>query len=408
MDDRRSGASRVDASDVERWRSRIAADLWGSVVPFWMEHSLDREHGGYLNNLDRDGTCFDTRKHVWLQGRQVWMLARMFNGNGDGSLLDAARLGAEFLDRHAFRDDGRAYFSLTREGLPAGLQRKPFSECFCALAFAEYARATGDERFRARALETFRTVLRVARDPAALGRPVLAGEPATSSLAIPMILLNLTAELRGEPGSDTFDDWDGFDALEEDCVRGIALHFDHERGVVRETVAPDGARIDAPEGRLLNPGHAIEAAWFLLQYAERRRDGRLVDEAVRMLTVSLEAGWDEQHGGILYFLDADGFSPTQLEWSMKLWWPHCEAMIATLYAWRLTVDDRWWAWFDRVAGWTYDHFPDAEHGEWFGYLDREGRVSQRFKGGPYKGFFHVPRALMTCVGLLTDGPLADR
>ena len=86
--------------DPEPWRRRIADDLWGSVVPFWLEHSLDREHGGYLNQLDRDGSCFGDDKHVWLQGRQVWMFSKLFLDRGDERYLEAARLGAEFLARH--------------------------------------------------------------------------------------------------------------------------------------------------------------------------------------------------------------------------------------------------------------------------------------------------------------------
>ena len=60
-----------------QWRDRLRADLWGSVMPFWAAHSEDRAHGGFFNNLDHDGACFDTTKHVWLQGRQVWMFAKL-------------------------------------------------------------------------------------------------------------------------------------------------------------------------------------------------------------------------------------------------------------------------------------------------------------------------------------------
>lgn len=32
-----------------------------------------------------------------------------------------------------------------------------------------------------------------------------------------------------------------------------------------------------------------------------------------------------------------------------------------------------------------EQFPDAESGEWFGYLTQEGKVTLDFKGGPFKG-----------------------
>ncbi len=65
----------------------------------------------------------------------------------------------------------------------------------------------------------------------------------------------------------------------------------------------------------------------------------------------------------------------QLEWNMKLWWPHCEAMVAFAYAYKVTKDERYKALFDKVAKYTFDHFPDAVHGEWFGYLVRDTNAS---------------------------------
>lgn len=399
----------ADAELVERWRARISEELDGSVVPFWMTHSLDRDFGGYLNCLDRDGTAFDDKKHVWMQGRQVWMLSRLFAARGDETFLDAARLGAEFLSRFAVGPEGRAYFALARDGRPAAMQRKIFSECFVAMAYAEFARASGEGAYRERALELFDRILELSRDPARLGRPVLAGETPSQDLAVPMILLDLVGQLRGEPGSATFDDRDDYDAIERDCVRRVLMHFDRERGIVRETVGPDGAVLDSPEGRLLNPGHVIEAGWFLATYAARAGDADLQRDAFTMIEGALDLGWDADHGGLFYFLDAEGKSPLQLEWSLKLWWPHCEALVGTLVAWRATGDDAWWRRFEEVAGWTFDVFPDREDGEWFGYMNRDGSMSQRFKGGPYKGFFHVPRALLLCEELLVSAaPPADR
>ena len=115
-----------------------------------------------------------------------------------------------------------------------------------------------------------------------------------------------------------------------------------------------------------------------------------------MVEWSFTKGWDakEEGGGLLYFMDVDGYSPTQLEWSMKLWWPHCEALVAYSLLYRHTRDYRHLRRFLQVMDYTLGKFSDPEHGEWFGYLDRAGRVSQRFKGGPYKGCFHVPRCAL--------------
>ncbi|XP_010768179.1 N-acylglucosamine 2-epimerase-like [Notothenia coriiceps] len=87
---------------------------------------------------------------------------------------------------------------------------------------------------------------------------------------------------------------------------------------------------------------------------------------------------------------------------MKLWWPHCEALIAFLMAYSHTREPALLHRFSEVFEYTFKHFPDAQKGEWFGYLTQEGKVALDFKGGPFKGFFHVPRCLYMCERILDD------
>lgn len=387
---------KVDQELLQGAHQLFHEELYERVLPFWMKHSLDREHGGYFNCLDRDGAIYDTRKHVWLQGRQVWMLSKIHNTHhaaGEPSpWLEAATLGAKFLRQHA-RTGDRVYFALTREGQPAQMQRKMFSECFYVMAMAEYARASGDTTARDEAREMLGHVMRYAKDPSLLGRPVYPHLPATSSLAVPMILLNLI-DVVNEPGEDGYAD------IAKWCVERIHLHIRPELNLVLEHVGENGEILDSPEGRLVNPGHAIEMGWFLMDYARRTGDSALIRTCLNAIDWSYDFGWDEKYGGIFYFLDSQGYSPLQLEWNMKLWWPHCEAMVAYLMAYVETRDDRYFKRFQHVTEYSFKHFSDPEHGEWFGYLDRRGEMSQRFKGGPYKGCFHVPRALYLCERML--------
>jgi N-acylglucosamine 2-epimerase len=365
------------------------------VTSFWLEHSLDREHGGYFNCLDQDGTVYDTTKHMWLQSRMVWMFSRLYNSlEQRPEWLDAARLGLEFIREHGKTPEGRVYFSLTADGRPVALQRKLFSECFYSMALDEYSRATGDNALQREALEMFATVVQLADNPALLGRPVLAGQRSTQSLAIPMMMLcaaeQLSAGRSDFPYAGRMTGW----------VSQIFLHADPARKLVRENVAPDGSVLPGSEGRILNPGHAIEAGWFVLEYLLGRgiTEGR--ERALEMIDWSFELGWDKDHGGIFYFLDSDGHSPVPLEWPMKLWWPLCESLYGMLLAWSVTGKEQYIKNF--LTTWSYidTHLIDKQHGEWYGYLDREGRPTHRFKGGPYKCFFHVPRALLFCVKLL--------
>lgn len=374
--------------DFKLARTRYESELFGSVIPFWERHSPDPDHGGYFNCLDRDGSVYDTTKHTWLQGRQAWMFATLYARVEERpEWLDLARSGVDFLRRHALRPDGRVFFSLTMDGRPIYQQRKIFSECFYVLALAGLARATGEQALKDEARDRLGWIWERAFDWSSVGRPVLEGQTPSRSLAVPMILLNLIDEVAG-------DDWRHYRAEVEECVRLIRLHVHPDRKAVFETVAPDGSRIDSPEGRLLNPGHAIEAGWFLQEWAVKLGDVDLRQLSIDIVRWSFERGWDDDHGGIFYFLDDSGRSPVQLEWFMKLWWPHCEALYAHLLNYSLTGDEADLKAFQQVDAYTFQHFRDPEHGEWFGYLDRQGRPTHRFKGGPYKGCFHVPRALL--------------
>lgn len=388
----------TDAATLARLRVRYETELFERVLPFWERHSPDRQRGGTFNNLDRDGTLYDTTKHVWLMGRQAWLFAKLYRTvEPRPEWIELAGLGIDFLREHAMRPDGRVFFALTRDGRPIYQQRKIFSECFTALALAEYGRAADRPSLVDEAHSLLAQIVEWAEGGPIEGRPAHSGVAASIALAVPMILLNLIEEIAG-------DRWTDYRPEIAALLDRVQLHIQRrpdaanswEAVEVRETVAPDGALLDSPEGRLLNPGHAIEAGWFVQHWAQRLDRTDLGRVAVEIVRSSHRTGWDAEHGGLFYFLDAEGRSPTALEWSMKLWWPHCETLYAHLLDASLTGDADDWAAFEQTHAYTFAHFPDAEHGEWFGYLDREGRVTHRFKGGPYKGCFHVPRALWMC------------
>jgi len=384
--------------DRDKYLELFRRELFEYVVPFWVRYSLDREFGGYFTCLERDGRIYDTTKYMWLQCRQVWMFSRLYNRaqKKKQSWLEMAAHGYEFIKEHG-RDStsGRVYFSLTREGKPLFIQRKIFAECFYIMALDEYSRAVGDRSIKQEALQLFDKVLKWAADPAALGRPVLEGQKPLSTLSVPMSILWVADQL-----AENDEDGSSYGPLIEKSIAQLLLHWKPEKRIVLENVAPDGSQLDGSEGRLLNPGHAIEAGWFVLELARKAGDAKLKEQAIQMIECSFEKGWDKDYGGIFYFLDSEGLPPVQLEWFMKLWWPHCEAAYGLLAAYRETGDNRHADYFEQVVDYAFNHFSDHTHGEWYGYLDRQGRPTHTLKGGRYKGCFHVPRFLMMCIELL--------
>ena len=95
------------------------------------------------------------------------------------------------------------------------------------------------------------------------------------------------------------------------------------------------------EGRLLNPGHAIESSWFILREAiERNHDEKLKALGVKIFDWMWEWGWDKEYGGIIQYMDVLGKAKSEYHHDMKFWWPQTEAAIAALYCYYFTKDDK--------------------------------------------------------------------
>lgn len=385
----------MDAYKISRLRKQFENELYENVIPFWEKHSIDKKHGGFFNCLERDGRVYDTTKYVWMLGRQTWMFSKLYKDNPtQDKWREIAKHGVDFLTKHTKTPEGRNYFAVRQDGAPIQFQRKIFSECFYVMALSEYAGATGEVKYLREAQKTLQIIWDLVQNPAKLGRPQLEGQAPLQTLAIPMILLNLI-EVVGD-GSQA-----GFEHIVKECLERLQKHYNVDRKLVFENVLKDGCLyLETPAGRLLNPGHAIEAAWFLQHWAEILERQDLKTLALEMARHSHTKGWDREFGGLYYFLDSEGHEPTQLEHSMKLWWPHSEALYAHLLNHFITQSEEDEKMFDQVHAYIWKHFHDPEAPEWFGYLNREGTPTHHFKGGPFKGCFHVPRALYYCLRLL--------
>jgi N-acylglucosamine 2-epimerase len=396
-------------SGLSETRIRELIDLYRSgllddVVPFWTRHAVDREHGGFMTCLNRDGTVIDTDKGVWQQGRATWLFGKLYNNvEPRDEWLELARLGVDFLDRYCFDPaDGRMWFHVTRAGNPIRKRRYAFSESFAAIAYGEFAKATSSDEYANKARQAFHRFIDHNVNPKGVEPKFTATRP-TRDIGFPMIAINTAQELRSSIGLDDADKWIDHSI---DTIRRFHVHEDIE--CVMETVGLNGERIDHFDGRKLNPGHIIECAWFVMEEGRHRGDQELIGLGCTILDWMWPRGWDEEHGGILYFVDVNGLPVAEYWHDMKFWWPHNEAIIATLLAWSLTGAAKYAAWHTLVHDWSYKHFPDPVHGEWFGYLHRDGRISVPLKGNLWKGAFHLPRMLLLCWQILERSTSSSR
>ncbi|BCX46172.1 N-acylglucosamine 2-epimerase [Haloferula helveola] len=367
--------------------------LRDDCLPFWFPRSVDVEHGGFLHCFDRDGSLVDTDKSVWAQGRMSWMLLVLYlELEQRPEWLEWAESGLRFLEEKCIDpSDGRMWFHVARDGTPIRKRRYAYSESFASIAFAAHAAATGSDRSASKARELFERFTDWNFTPGKIPPKFTDARPMVG-LAPRMITLVTAQELELRLGKS-----DATTAWIDRCIEEIERYFvKPDRKVVMEVVEPDGSISDHFDGRTLNPGHAIEGAWFILEEARRRNDSRLTKLGCDMLDWMWERGWDQEHGGIYYFRDVH-HHPVQEYWHhMKFWWPHDETLIATLMAHRLTGEDRYLVMHEKCRTWSFSRFADPEHGEWFGYLQQDGSPSSTLKGNLWKSFFHHPRALWIC------------
>lgn len=395
----------MNKEQLNRYLSTYENQLFSSCLPFWTDHMMDRQYGGIFSSLDREGNVYSTDKSVWVQGRCLWVYSHLMNVYGvRDDWMNVAKSCKGFLDTYCIDTDGRMFFNVTADGRPLRKRRYFFSETFYIMGNAEYSLATGDTFALNNARKVYDMVMRIyhdpSQDPYKITPKSFASTRATKAFADPMILLNVTAIMR-RCDKDNTELYNKLSA--ELCDTILRDFYKEDLKAVLEHVSLDGEFLsESNETRVVNPGHSIEASWFLMEEAERTGDKELLQRALNIFNWSIERGWDKKYGGIYYFMDVLNKPVVALEADMKLWWPHTEAMIASLMAYKLTGENKYLQWFKVVTDYSLSHFADMECGDWYGYLHRDGSVSHTYKGSLFKGPFHLPRALIQCHQMLKE------
>lgn len=389
--------NRLPTERAGQLREQYRAALLDDVIPWWETHSIDRECGGFYSLIERDGKPYSDHKYMWTTGRQIWMFSHLYNTvEKRPEWLKIAQHGADFQLRHAYRDDGKMYFRLTRDGRPVASVLSIYTECFAAIAMAELSKAAGEPAYWDRAVKLYDRIcprLGVPDNTPMLGYPLNAEFHLhvhdMIRITVAWVFENLYPD----------DRWKADLNMSAESL--VGRHWKPELNALLENVAPDGSPMfDIIEGRMFHPGHAIESAWMMMEIAIRNNDAKLMDTSVQIALASMEHGWDKEYGGIRYLTSIDWTPCHPVEADMKLWWPHCEALYALLLAWAYTGRQDVADWYEKVHSYSFDRFVDSEFGEWFGYLNRDGSRQWTAKANGWKGCFHLPRILHRCHRLL--------
>lgn len=361
--------------------------LINDILPFWLDNAIDYENGGIYTCLDRQGNIYGREKSVWFQGRALWVLTKTYNTiEKNPQYIKAAKCIYDFLPK-CTDSDGRMYFTVTAEGKPLQKRRYYFSETFAAIGCAEYYKATGDENAFRLAEQYYDIAYRCYKGEIPT-LPKFNGENHRLKGLSPVMIMLATSQVMQTMGESVGAK---YAAIAESFLREVLQGgFLTERALL-ENVDVDGKAVDSPTGRIVNPGHSMEAAWFIMSQGVLMNDPQVIRQGRDIIDITLPLGWDEAHGGIISFTDVDGKPPVQLEWDMKLWWPQCETMIAAKMAYLLFGEEKYNTLYETLKAYCEKYFVDKEYGEWYGYLHYDNTPSTTLKGNIFKGPFHIPR-----------------
>lgn len=365
-------------------------DLIQNILPFWLKGAIDEKNGGIFTCLDEEGNIYGREKSVWFQGRALWTFSKAYNLiEAKSEYLQAAKTIYEFLPK-CTDTDGRMFFTVTETGAELQKRRYYFSETFAAIGCAEYYKATGDksvledaEKYFNVAYECFTGIRKT--------EPKINPENSDMKALSPVMIMLSTAQTMRSIDDENRSK---YDKIANDCLTEILNGGYLTDRALLESVSRSGEFVNNPSGRIVNPGHSLEAAWFIMLEGLLTDNQSVISKGKEIIDMTLPLGWDEKNGGIIAFTDIEGRPPVALEWDMKLWWPQCEAMIALRLAYAIFKDEKYLDYYKKLETYCEKYFIDNQYGEWYGYLHYDNTVSTTLKGNIFKGPFHIPRFYM--------------
>ena len=371
-------------------------DLVSNILPFWLK-CIDYENGGIFTCADREGNIYGTDKSVWFQGRALWSFSKAYNLiDQNPEYLKACRAIYDFLPK-CTDTDGRMFFTVTADGRELQKRRYYFSETFAAIGCAQFYKATGDMAVLESAEKYFDIAYKCFRGEIKNQPKINPANNPCKALSPVMIMLSTAQEMRSLDGK-----YDKYNPIVQECLNEILHGGFLKDNALFESVSTSGEFVDTPNGRIVNPGHSLEAAWFVMSEGLLSGNDEAISLAKKIIDITLPLGIDPQHGGIIAFTDVSGKPPVQLEWDMKLWWPQCEAMIALRMAYDIFGEDKYLDAYNSLKKLCEEYFVDAQCGEWYGYLHYDNTPSTTLKGNIFKGPFHIPRFYMI-MSAMDDG-----
>jgi mannose/cellobiose epimerase-like protein (N-acyl-D-glucosamine 2-epimerase family) len=393
-------AARPDAARLAAILTRTESALADDILPFWTRETWDEDGGGFITHLDRTGRrSGPTGKFLMTQAGMIWALAAAHrHGLEDRGYLELARRGVGFLlEKMWDRDHGGFVWQVARDGHVIDPRKDTCGQAVAIYALTEYAMASGDEAALAKASAVFDLLHQRASDGPVGFRerftrdwtpaPDPSGERKT--LLAHLHLMTAFTLLAGATGAS---------AHAAAAEKVLTLLLTLRRGT--DTFDRSWRPLDLGFGRTVTSyGLNVEAAWLMLDTADAvgTRD-RVCETALSPIDHALAYGFDRWRGGLARFGPPRGhvanavyLGPRRLH---KVWWVQAEFLVATIEAYRLTGAAVYLGAFEKQFDWIWTRQADRDAGSWFEATTRDGRPLGFGKGDAGRCPFHETRALI--------------
>jgi len=374
--------------------------LFDQYLPFWHRGGFDDQRGGFICELNDDGSVAVDEKAIWYQGRAIWIYSFLYNHFGkDPRFLEIARKTRDFMVGHMHAGGGRWREKVRGDGsVIEGPSKNVYGSLFAAAGLAELYKAARDPNDLELAKQSIWAAVRAYDDPAygdthttqytAVKIPTAGARSQGHSMVIVWILSGLLA----------CEEDSRLEELQREHVNLIVNRFwNPEYGITNEYLHHDYSRIPEAADHMF-AGHALETLWIVMHEALRTGDRALFDTAKNRVRRLLEMCWDYVFDGwgdgnfFVHRTPEHGRGP---EYDVKTMWAHCEILIACMAVLEYTGEV--WAkeWYERARAFTLRCMANTGCGVWRQAVDRYGKDLKRVGvSSKRKGNFHQPRCLM--------------
>jgi mannobiose 2-epimerase len=379
-----------------------------SILPYWLDTTLDRTNGGYVLADDGRGGRVAREKQLVTQARLVWTFSLVHEkgySNSGRDYLQAAEHGYRFLQEHFLdREHGGYYWKTDLTGQPINDRKILYGQAFVIYALVEYSRASGNREPLQQALALYQVLQQHAydgvhggwfehftRDWKLITRPDSGVEVEVAGLKSAnahLHLMEALAELYQASGDAAVRK-----SLEEALRLNSTYFYPKDAGKSCFHRQPDWAEVTDPKSAGLSYGHNVEFAWLMIRAEQVLGVRPSWDHFHALMRHALLHGFDYEHGG-LYSRGMGDEPANQLD---KVWWVQAEMVAALADVFRNRPEADYSRALSLTLQFIRHHQADPKDGIWYDTVTADGKVKVAAKAHNWKANYHDVRALIKLI-----------